>query len=643
MASSPLRLLPALLLTPLWGQEERSSLPSLRELLATQVTVASRNPETLRETAGVVTLITREEIQASGARDLVDILRLVPGFDFGYDVQGVIGPSVRGLWAYEGKVLLLWDGVEMNEVLYSTIPLGGRFPVDQIRRVEVIRGPGSAIYGGSAEVAVVQITSLAAEDLPALGGGLALGRGSGITRRTAQAVGTWAGEAVTLTFGAFLGSSLRSEGVYTDPAGTEVSLRDEGRIRPLFAHLGLQSGGFEGKVVVDQYKVEERDDLGLAPPRATDNRFDSTSVDLRYRWDLAPGLALTPTLAWRSQKPWWVTSPAPSLFQYTATRWRGGLALAWAPTPALDVSMGLERLRDSSEALPPRPSFFPGGAREVAYDSTAAFGQLQARGPVNLTIGARWERHDAVGSAFVPRLALTRAWARWHLKALFAHAFRTPGILNLNQTLDPTRPIEPEKTRTTEVEVGVETGSSLLTLNLFDTTIRKPLVYTVQGAASGYLNQDRTGSRGAELEWKLRREWGFLNATYSLHRARNAVALWAVPEDGDRFLGLSPQKATLWAGWRLGPGWTVGGSAVWMDERWARAWDPAAGSLRLQRLPADLLLGATLTWAARGLTVALSLQDALDRQRAYAQPYDGGHGPLPGLGREWVLKLRHGF
>src|SRR3974377_480053 len=56
---------------------------SLEDLMKVQVTVASKKALTTRESPGIVTLITEEEIRNSGAQDLIDILQMVPGFNFG--------------------------------------------------------------------------------------------------------------------------------------------------------------------------------------------------------------------------------------------------------------------------------------------------------------------------------------------------------------------------------------------------------------------------------------------------------------------------------------------------------------------------------------------------------------------------------
>jgi hypothetical protein len=78
-------------------------------------------------------------------------------------------------------------------------------------------------------------------------------------------------------------------------------------------------------------------------------------------------------------------------------------------------------------------------------------------------------------------------------------------------------------------------------------------------------------------------------------------------------------------------------------ERYAYTWDAAAGRNQLARLGSDLLVGLNLTYANKGFTASLGLQDASDRRVPFVQPYDGGHSPLPGPGREITAKLRYGF
>ena len=82
---------------------------------------------------------------------------MVPGFHFGVDVTNVVGVGVRGNWGHEGKVLMLIDGMEMNENLFSTLQFGQHYNLQNIEKIEIIRGPGSSIYGGFAELGVINI------------------------------------------------------------------------------------------------------------------------------------------------------------------------------------------------------------------------------------------------------------------------------------------------------------------------------------------------------------------------------------------------------------------------------------------------------------------------------------------------------
>lgn len=128
----------------------------MEALINQQIAVSVKNPLSVRKSPNIISLITEEEIKKSGARDLTDVLRTFPGLDFGVDVQGQIGLGVRGSWANEGKILILLDGQEMNEIAYGTLQFGNNYPLEQIKKIEIIRGPGSAVYGGFAEYMVYQ-------------------------------------------------------------------------------------------------------------------------------------------------------------------------------------------------------------------------------------------------------------------------------------------------------------------------------------------------------------------------------------------------------------------------------------------------------------------------------------------------------
>ena len=152
-----------------WGQWDIDyddlSLEALLELKLTVASASENKATSLRETPGIVSLITAQDIRDSGARDLMDLLRLVPGFFFSFDTLGLVGSGLRGNWSQEGKILLIIDGVDQNELLYTTLQYGHHYPIHDIKQIEIIRGPGSAIYGGYAEMAVINITTRTGSDL----------------------------------------------------------------------------------------------------------------------------------------------------------------------------------------------------------------------------------------------------------------------------------------------------------------------------------------------------------------------------------------------------------------------------------------------------------------------------------------------
>lgn len=124
------------------------------------VETAARRAQPISESPSAITLLTREDIEATGARILPEVLRLVPSMDvrmsnpFYYDV------SLRGAGAYVGEdsVVLLVDGRDLT-VEFFGFPMWSvlHFSLDDVKRIEVIRGPGSALYGPNAYAGVVQV------------------------------------------------------------------------------------------------------------------------------------------------------------------------------------------------------------------------------------------------------------------------------------------------------------------------------------------------------------------------------------------------------------------------------------------------------------------------------------------------------
>ncbi len=132
------------------------------------VVTASRMEQIVTEAPSSVSIITAEDIKKYGFRTLADILRSVRGFyttyDRNYHYIGVRGFSRPG--DYNTRVLLLVNGHRINNNVYDQASIGTDFPldVDLIDRVEIIRGPGSSLYGSNAIFGVINVITKRGQD-----------------------------------------------------------------------------------------------------------------------------------------------------------------------------------------------------------------------------------------------------------------------------------------------------------------------------------------------------------------------------------------------------------------------------------------------------------------------------------------------
>jgi iron complex outermembrane recepter protein len=137
---------------------------SLEELLDLDVTSISRRPERLGQTAAAITVLTGEDIRRSGVTSIPEALRLVPGMDVARFNAGSWAISSRGFnSSAANKLLVMIDGRTVYSPLFS-----GTFweiqdmPLDDIARIEVVRGPGATLWGANAVNGIINIITKSA-------------------------------------------------------------------------------------------------------------------------------------------------------------------------------------------------------------------------------------------------------------------------------------------------------------------------------------------------------------------------------------------------------------------------------------------------------------------------------------------------
>jgi outer membrane receptor protein involved in Fe transport len=650
-------------------EDDDIGLISLEDLMNIKVTVASGSKGmTVRESPGIVTLITKAEIKNSGARDLVDVLNLVPGFTFAVDVQGVVGISARGNWSHEGKISLMIDDMEMNELSFATLQFGNHYPVDIIERIEIIRGPGSAIYGGFAEMGVIKIITKNAETLKATEGSVIVGSMENGASRTSGSIATGHKfDNGSISANLFYGLAERSDRDFSDFYDDTYNMKGNSDLNDLMFNIGFKYGDFSGRYLLDRYDVTQRDIFFVNAPYAVKQNFESDFMQLKYDWQVSDDLSIAPEIIIKKQKPWKSnTDEVVALEALDPDSYEGQFFNEDLQRTTFKV-IGSYDLNETDN-LVFGVSYFEDEDKTVnfKYDSTAVFAQSVINTSFgNVTVGGRWEDNSVAGSTFLPRLGYTNAWEKSHIKVLWSKAFRAPVIQNILDFNDPDSPggIKPENTTVFEIEAGYKLSDNLLlTANIYDIVIDDPIVYFFDDDDS-YRNYETVGTRGFELESRYKDSWGYLTATYSYYQVGdNQVDQYAIRDvdpdfddditpllDQDQLLGMPSQKFTLSASYTLNDTWRINPSLIFEGSKY--------GYVGVTQDDDEQLIAKEFGSTTRlnfnvigediftdNLELQVGVFNLFDEDVDYIQPYyDGYHAPLPGSTRELFVRASFEF
>jgi outer membrane receptor protein involved in Fe transport len=165
---------------------------SLDSLLSIPVVTATKHAQSSLEAPASVTIVTSEDIHHYAWRNLEDALNSVRGFylsdDRNYSFEGVRGYLRPG--DYNNRILMLLNGQSLNEVTQGQPPLNTLFAIDldAVDRIEIVRGPGSALYGTGAMFAVINVITKTAATTSGLtaGGSVATPNGGAAHLRYAR-------------------------------------------------------------------------------------------------------------------------------------------------------------------------------------------------------------------------------------------------------------------------------------------------------------------------------------------------------------------------------------------------------------------------------------------------------------------------
>ncbi len=656
------------------------------------VHIATGNKQRLRDAPSTATVITAEEIAAMGATDLDEIMAAIPGVHVNRSTNTYPPLYVfRGIVStYNPEVLMLVNGRPVTDMFTgSRGNAWGGLPVENISRIEVIRGPGSALYGADAYAGTINIVTKTAAEI----GGTQFGvrAGSYDTWTTWVQSGDNIGPidiAAYLQIGATNGQNRTIRQDYQssvlDPAfGTSASFA------PGSVNLGRESLDASLDIGYDKWRmrVGAKNRLNMETGAGVANALDpngnvashrvtadlswqdpqfakdwSLSFDVRFlrlseefNLNIYPPGARLPTGVFpngmignpsRWQKQYGLSSTA----QYTG--FSGHRLRMGAGHDILD----LYRVRESKNftfvgLLPtPLPSVVDVSNTSpyvLPYKRHLNYFYLQDEWTFardwTLTTGLRYDHYSDFGTTTNPRLALV--WNARHdltAKVMYGTAFRAPSI---NESASVNNPVavgnpglQAETIETLEAGVSWQVRpDTLINLSLFThklTDIIRLTANPVAATGKTYQNTGEQTGNGGELEIT----W---DATKALRLSGNYAYQKNIDEATRHDAGYAPHHlAYARADWRFTPGWQLNGQLNYVADR-----KRTRGDNRPQ-IPDYTTVDLTLRThqANKGWDFAASVRNLFDAD--VREPSQAGSGitydlPLPG--RTFWLQARFGL
>ena len=497
----------------------QQSLEALMTIQVDTVSGAAKREQLVTEAPSSVTIVTAAEIATYGWRTLADVLRATRGFHVTYD-RNYTYMGARGFGRptdYNNRILMLVNGHRLNDNVYDSVALGTDFPIDLalVDRIEIIRGPGSALYGTNAFFAVIDVITKS-------GGGIGTVEGS----VESASFGTWRTRA---SYGVSDGRdrdllvsvsrySSRGAGVlrfpeYDDPlTGPGISRAADGDgATSLFASARIGALSFEGTHSTrGKHLPTGAWETAIGDPRnkTVDDRswvaatwrgqVRGTDVTARGSFDR---LAYTGTYA----------SGEDVIDERSTGEWIGGevtatrtVATRHRLTAGTEFREHLRQMQTIDEGSGPTED-----SRQSRQLGVYVQDEIRLTGTTTAVVGARADYWSLDGWTAHPRLGLVvRPDADTALKLLYGSAYRAANAYEryyVQTTSLPNPWLRPETLRTGEfVAERYVNGRLRLTGSAYVTRISQLISQRSDDHASWYENGQEVHAYGAEFEAERR-------------------------------------------------------------------------------------------------------------------------------------------
>ncbi len=537
-----------------------SSLPVQAQLtpatpLDPVLVTATGYPQPLTESLAHSTVLTREDIERSQAVDLPALLAREAGLQMARNGGRGAATTLFLRGAPSSQVLLLIDGVPQTRQDASGALSVEQLMLDQVDRVEIVRGNVSAIYGSGAIGGVIQVFTRRGNGAPG-GDVTAEGGAYGYARAGANASGQFG--ATRLAIGV---AGQRSDGFSAQDAVAKPGVNPD--------RDGYRNGSGSASI---SHEVAAGHTLGLALTQS-DGRLDydsafASAVDTQTSRTRISTARLTSnnqiTGDWQSQLSYgWQRDDSKfdesGAFGYSSHYTSGNQLLAWnnriALNPDWKLSAGLEWQRQS---IATEDGF--GGVYDKSRNVGALFAGAQGQiGTGSVQLNLRRDDVDGIGGQTTGYFGVGLQFApQWKLTASTSSAFNAPPLGYLYAPYFGNPALQAEEARSYELGLQYAADGQLLRATLFKSRVRNEFLYDVQTNVFG--NIASTDNQGLELSYSGALGTTQLGASLTVQDPINA-------ETGDRLLRRAGTlaSASVWqpiGAWRLGAQWAYVGSRI---------------------------------------------------------------------------------
>ncbi len=628
---------------------------SIEDLMNVQVDTvygASKFQQKITEAPASVTIITDDQIRKYGYRTLAEVLRSVSGFfvdyDRNYSYVGVRGFSRPG--DFSSGILLLIDGHRTNDNVYDSPNFGTEFvlDVDLIKRVEVIRGPASVLYGSNAFFGTINVITKRGRDVK--GPEIAAEVGSLGTYRTRASYGFDPLKGPEMLFSATVYDSHGNQNLFfpefdTPATNNGIAVNaDRDKFNDVFASLQYHDFSIQATSHWREKGIPTASyDTVFNDPRSQTIDW-SSYVDLKYQHTFVSGWEFLGHVSFDREgydgiyvKDNAETGVPPFVLNADHTRgiwWTVDVSASRMFWEKHRITLGTEtrvntKQNQSNDDLFPPVAYF-----NVQQSSTIPAVYAQDEYFINKKLifsgGVRYDHYAAFGGSTNPRFALIYSpWSRTTLKLLYGQAFRVPSSYEL--FLAGNAPLRPETIKTPELALERNFAQHMqLRASAYYNIIGKLLIVTSDSEGNVTItNQGDVHTKGVDFELAGKWPGGWEGrAAYTLQESRNANASDAVnnyPKHLPKVNFIAPVfRKSLFLSWE----------GQYMSNRRSVSGGDIGGYFvsNATLFSSDIL---------QGLSVSLSAHNLLDRR--YADPSGAGlsEDSVPQDGRTLQLKLSY--